>query len=186
MPWEEGDTFTVHFHGTFIPLQGIKYIIEAADILGDEDIHFRIIGSGQEFEMIKKLVTEKRLESKIEFTGKVPIEKLPGFMASAQIVLGIFGDTEKTKHVIPNKVYEAMAMGKCIITADTPAIHELDGSTAALFLVPVADSKALANAILTLRRDANKRRELELTSRDIYERELLPQIMVKKLLPSLL
>ena len=40
--------FIVHFHGTFIPLHGIPYIIEAARLLADEPPRFRIVGSGQE------------------------------------------------------------------------------------------------------------------------------------------
>jgi glycosyltransferase involved in cell wall biosynthesis len=181
----EDPKFTVHFHGMFIPLQGIKYIVEAAGILRDEDIHFRIVGGGQEYDMIQELVQELKLEGRIEFTGKVPVEKIPGYMASAHIVLGIFGDTEKTKRVIPNKVYEAMAMGKATITADTPAIQELEGSSDALSLVPVSDAKAIAGAILALRSDESKRKHLGHAARALFEKELLPEKMVAKLLRNL-
>lgn len=181
----EPEKFTVHFHGMFIPLQGVRYIVEAIDLLRDENIHFRLVGGGQEFLMIQKLVAEKGLEGRIEFTGKVPLEKIPGFMADSHVVLGIFGDTEKTKRVIPNKVYEAMAMGKCIITADTPAVQELDGSRDALFLVPVSDAKALADAIRILRRDSAKRSEFGKKARALFDAELLPQKMIAKLLKSL-
>ena len=167
--------FTVHFHGMFIPLQGVKYIVRAAGILRDEDIHFRIVGGGQEYDVIQKLVQELGLEGRIEFTGKVPVEKIPGYMAGAQIVLGIFGDTEKTKRVIPNKVYEAMAMGKAVITADTAATRELEGTADALSLVPVADEKSLAAAIRTLKANEEKRLSLGRAARALFERELLPK-----------
>ncbi len=38
------ETFTVNFHGTFIPLQGVQTIIEAADILREEQIDFQSEG----------------------------------------------------------------------------------------------------------------------------------------------
>lgn len=180
------EKFTVHFHGMFIPLQGVRYIVEAIDLLRDEDIHFRLVGGGQEFDMIRKLVAEKGLGERIEFTGKVPLDKIPGYMADSHIVLGIFGDTEKTKRVIPNKVYEAMAMGKCTITADTPAIRELEGSGEALALVPVSDGKAIADTILGLKNDAPERNRLGHAASALYNKELRPEHMIKALLKSLL
>ncbi|OGG58829.1 hypothetical protein A2765_00410 [Candidatus Kaiserbacteria bacterium RIFCSPHIGHO2_01_FULL_56_24] len=177
--------FTVHFHGMFIPLQGVSYIIRAAALLRDEDIRFRMIGAGQDFDAAKRLVAELKLEDSIEFTGKVPVEKVPEYMAKAQVVLGIFGDTPKTKRVIPNKVYEAMAMGKAIITADTPVVHELPGAAEALSLVPVADPQALADAICALKDDESERQRLGSAARAVFDRELLPEYMVKNLLEAL-
>jgi glycosyltransferase involved in cell wall biosynthesis len=181
----EPEKFTVHFHGTFIPLQGISYIVKAADILRTEDIQFHLVGSGQEYESIRKKVYDLGLENMIEFTGKVPVEKIPGCMAAAHIVLGIFGDTEKTNRVIPNKVYEAMAMGKAIITADTPAVAELEGTKSALALVPVANGQAIANAILDLKNNPAKRAQLGKAARALFEKELLPEHMVAELLKDI-
>lgn len=176
--------FIVHFHGMFIPLQGVSYIVKAANILRDEDIYFRIVGGGQEYEMIRKLAENLTLD-KIEFSGKVPLEKIPGYMASAQIVLGIFGETEKTGRVIPNKVYEALAMGKAVITADTQAIRELEGSQHALELISVADEEALASAIKMLRAHEDKRISLGHAARELFEKELLPEKIVAELLKRL-
>src|SRR3989344_1781574 len=63
-PREQKDNhghFIVHFHGTFIPLYGIEYIIDAAKLLEDDpDIIFEIIGDGQE---------RKGIEEKISAVG---------------------------------------------------------------------------------------------------------------------
>ena len=61
--------------------------------------------------------------------------------------LGIFGASEKAQRVIPNKVFQALACGTPVVTADTPAARELlrDGESA--LLVPPGDPAALIDAI---------------------------------------
>ncbi|MEK7509174.1 MAG: glycosyltransferase [Patescibacteria group bacterium] len=181
----EAEVFTVHFHGTFIPLQGIAHIVEAANILRNEPIRFRIIGHGQESEAIDARIRSLDLDRMIERVPKVPIEKIPGYMAGAHVVLGIFGDTEKAKRAIPNKVYEAMAMGKAIITADARGIHELSGARDVFALVPAADPQALASAILELKNNEGRRRALGEAARLLFECELLPERLVARLLEEL-
>jgi glycosyltransferase involved in cell wall biosynthesis len=177
--------FTVHFHGTFIPLQGISYIVEAAKLLLDKPIAFRIAGSGQEYARIETLVAEEKL-SNVELLGMVPLPEVPKHIAPAHICLGIFGNTPKTSRVIPNKVYEYMAMGKAIITADTPAVRELEAFGPLPFVaVPSGDAQALADAILSLMQDDMWRERLEKESRTMYVEHLQAEKLVKDMLDSL-
>ena len=106
-------------------------------------------------------------------------------MAGAHIVLGIFGDTDKAKRAIPNKVYEAMAMGKAIITSDTIGIHELPHADQVFLLVPVADPQALANAILELKNNDSRRIALGAAALDLFEKELKPERIVSAMLEAL-
>ena len=64
----------------------------------------------------------------------------------AHLCLGIFGVTPKALRVIPCKVYDSLAVGRPVVTADTPGARELleDGRTAVL--VPPGDAAALADA----------------------------------------
>jgi len=144
------DKFLVHFHGHYIPLQGVKYIIQAAKILEKENITFNLIGRGQTFEEDRKLAENLGLKN-IDFIDKISYDKLSNYMARADVCLGIFGDSPKTELVIPNKVYEALAMGKPVITANTKAVREflIDGVNA--FLCPKADAQRLAEKILFVR-----------------------------------
>lgn len=139
--------FIVHFHGSGIPLQGIRYIEEAKKILEKDGIEFQIITSN----------------------NKVAYGALPDLMARADVCLGIFGDSPKTGIVIPNKVYEALAMAKPVITADTPAIRELLVDRQSVLLCKQADPHDLAQKILLLREDQVLRERIGKDGRKVFE-----------------
>ena len=143
--------FKVYFQGSFIPLQGIEYIVKAAKQVENQEIEFTILGSGQTYFAVRKLADDLGVKN-IKFIERVSYDSLPNYIASADICLGIFGDTAKTRRVIPNKVYEYAAMAKPIITADTPAIRELFNQDD-LLLIKSGDPKMLADAILQLKND---------------------------------
>jgi len=181
----ETPDFTISFHGTFIPLQGIAYILDAAHLLKDEPISFNLIGKGQEYTAMRQKAERLGL-TKVRFVDPVPYEQLPELISSAQLCLGIFGDTKKAPRVIPNKVYECMALGKPIITADTPAIRELQVYGALpLVLVPPADASALADAILALHTDPAHRARLGESARTFSSTHLSPKHIVAELLGNL-
>jgi len=142
--------FNIVFVGTFIPLQGIQYIIKAAKLLENENINFNIIGDGQTYQEMRRL--HNKLAPRIVcFLGRKNPEGIIEFMKDADVCLGLFGDTEKTQKVIPNKVYEAIAMEKAVITSDTPGIREEFKHGENIYLCKVADEKSLAKAILELK-----------------------------------
>jgi len=147
---KKNQEFVVHFHGTYLPLQGVDYIVEAANILRGKGIIFNLIGEGQEFKKIQKRVLTFGLEKTVRLIKAVPIEELASYMSQADICLGIFGDVDKTRRVIPNKVYEAIAMAKPVISADTPAAREAFKEGDIMFC-RLADGKDLAEKILILK-----------------------------------
>lgn len=117
--------FIVGFYGGFIPLQGVRNILEAARILeSKKEISFQLVGNGYEYEEMKKLAQTYNLQN-VTFLGWVPYEKLSETIAQWSICLGIFGDTKKADLVIPNKIYHYAAMQKPIITKRTDAIREI-------------------------------------------------------------
>lgn len=141
----------VLFYGKFTPLHGIDTILTAAKLLEDQkDIRFEVIGSGQLSTKMNVLATKLDLGN-VDFIPWVPFERLPERIAAADVFLGIFGDTSKAARVIPNKVFQGMAMGAGIVTRDSPAIRRVLRDGDSVLLVPPADPTALAGAILRLR-----------------------------------
>src|SRR5205823_8861829 len=98
----------------------------------------------------------------------VEYELLPRELHSAACALGIFGTSPKAQRVIPNKVFQALACGAPVVTADTPAARELlvDGESA--LLVPAGDPAALADSLRRLATDAELARRIATDGLDAY------------------
>jgi glycosyltransferase involved in cell wall biosynthesis len=143
--WAPAQPFTCLFVGKLIPLHGLDTILAAARIA--PEIPFRVVGSGQ----LEPLLDNR--PGNVEWIPWVEYEELPGELHRAGCALGIFAASPKAQRVIPNKVFQALACGTAVITADTPAARELlvDGESA--LLVPPGDARALADAIRRLAQD---------------------------------
>jgi len=153
--------FVVFFYGSFIPLHGLEYIIEAAKILKEkgEHVRFEIVGGGQTYTEIRNTV-DKRNINNVHFMGRVHYKELPSLISQSDLCLGIFGLTPKAQRVIPNKVYDGLAMAKCVITADTPAVRETLTHGKNIWLCEPGNGKALAEGILTLKRNRDLRQDI--------------------------
>ena len=152
-PRGSSDQVKVLFYGKFIPLQGIRYIVEAAKLLeSHKDIEFEVIGSGQLSEEIHSLATKLEVNN-VSFIDWVEYANLPNHIHNADICLGIFGDTPKATRGIPIKVYETLAMKKPVITGDSPAAREVFADRSNAILCQMADAEALAESILLLKKD---------------------------------
>lgn len=178
---QERNLFRVLFVGKFTPLHGMDTIIEAAKILETQkDIRFDMIGTGQLFEEIESKIQSMRLRN-TALHGWVPYEDLPRWIGESDLCLGIFADSEKAKRVIPNKVFQAMACGKPVLTARTRAGEELlkDGENA--YLVPAGNPQALAEAILKIKENRKFSDRIARDGRLVFEREASLEKTAEKL-----
>ncbi len=142
-PWDPSGP--VLFVGKLIPLHGLETILAAAELA--PEVALRIVGSGQ----LERLLGDR--PANVEWVPWIPYERLAVELRSAAAALGIFGSSPKAARVIPNKVFQALACGTPVITADTPASRELlvDGRDA--LLVPPGNPEALADALRRLTAD---------------------------------
>lgn len=178
-PQDSAGDFLVHFHGEFQALHGAKYIVEAARLL--PEINFQMIGKGKELAYCLELAKRHDLKN-IRFIPPVRFDLLPGYIHQAAVCLGIFGETQKTRLVIPLKVYEALAMGKPIVTADTPAVRELLTHRENVYLCEAANPASLANAIKELYSDGSLRQRIANNGFEIFQKKCSPQILGQEVL----
>ncbi len=153
--------FTVFFYGRFSPLHGVEHIIRAAAILQQraDPVRFVLVGAGQMYTMARELADRIGVDT-IEFVPPVPYADLAVMMSEADVCLGSFGTTARAQRVIPNKVFDALAVRRPVLTADTPAVREVLAPGEHVWVCPPGDAEGLADAIALLKRDPDLRRSL--------------------------
>jgi glycosyltransferase involved in cell wall biosynthesis len=122
----KNEKIKILFYGSFIPLHGIDIILEAFSLMEKNNIPFeaKIIGTGQMYSRMKELYNKLNLKN-VQMDGLFINEKaLAQEIREHDIILGIFGDSTKAKSVIPNKLYQALACKKAVVTLDSEPISE--------------------------------------------------------------
>jgi 1,2-diacylglycerol 3-alpha-glucosyltransferase len=107
----------------FFLLQSFAGLAQASD-----NIYLLILGSGQKQieEEIKQLAAELNIIPRIRFTGLVPYEKVPSYLAMCDVFV-----TASITEVHPLSVIESMAGGLPVMGIDSPGVGDTieDGKT---------------------------------------------------------
>lgn len=120
-------------------------------------VHFASGASGDESAgVVRSAEALTEVPTRVVVRGEVAYDDLGIAVAHAGIALGSFRDSR----AIPPVVFDALASGVPVITADTDAARELlvDGESA--LLVPPGDPAATAAAITRLGEDETLRRQI--------------------------
>jgi glycosyltransferase involved in cell wall biosynthesis len=115
----------------------------------------------------------------------VPYERLGEEVAAAAICLGAFGTSEKASRVVPNKVWQAMAAARPVVTADTPGVREVLRGDREAVLVPAGDAAALAAALARLAGDPELRARMGDAARRRYLELGAPAVVAGRLVAAL-
>ena len=197
--------FTVLYFGSYIPLHGVDVILKAAKIVQEnkdnpptpplekvskggfehelsdkKEIVFTLVGTGQLLSEMKKLASGLELKNVIFIDRFVSEAELVGYIQHADICLGVFGQTEKALRVIPCKVYNALALGKPLITAMTPATEGVLAHMDNAFLCRPGDPEDLAKAILRLKNNSSLRGKIALCGQEYYRNNFSSEAIGKR------
>ncbi|BHH83539.1 glycosyltransferase [Desulforhopalus sp. 52FAK] len=156
---------TILFYGSFLGLQGPLTVIEAAKRYSGPEVRWKFIGEGPLLHQCKQHA--KGVEN-ITFIPWVPYEELPNHIQSADILLGIFGTSQKAHRVIPNKVYQALACGKPLVTMQSGAYPAdfISNDNLGIIWVTSGDPEDLAVSVSKL---ASNRDKLESLGEQAYQ-----------------
>lgn len=117
-------TFEVEFHGKYIPLHGADVIMRAAKILEKEDMHFTMIGDGQDYQKTKALADELQLAN-VTFLPFMTEAEITEYIKEADVCTAMLGDVPRVVRSIPNKMYQAAAMARVSINAESSSLREV-------------------------------------------------------------
>ncbi len=114
--------------------KNVSNIIDAISNIDLKDFIFKIIGEGSDLENLKRLAEDKNLQSKIIFTGQLPIDEIKNELIESKIFL-FMSRTEAFGMVL----LEAMFCGNVLVSYDcnygpSDIINQNNG-----FLIPMDD-----------------------------------------------
>ncbi len=157
------------------PLHGIPIVLEAARLLKKHtDIEFVLSGKG----LIAERAAEARKDgAHIKHTEWIPFETLPDIIRSSGICLGgPFGDTVQAQYVITGKTYQFLACAAPVIVGKSETLKLFSDKINSL-VVPQADPRALADAILWAKNHPKQLTAIAREGRKLYETQFSQQII---------
>ncbi|MCI0547186.1 MAG: glycosyltransferase, partial [Candidatus Rokubacteria bacterium] len=145
----------VMFLGTPRQYKGVEDLCAAVAALGRKDVVAALVGTDPESSTGRDL---RRRYPSVRLVGRVAFDEVPRFLAAADIVAVPQRDTTDTRGQVPAKIFDAMALGRPLVSTRVSMITEiLDGCAV---LVPPGDVAALGGAIGHLLDDAATARRL--------------------------
>src|SRR4030042_3925762 len=90
-------------------------------------------------------------------------------ISQADICLGAFGTTPQSLMTVQNKIYEALAMAKPLISGDSPAVRQCLQHGENIYLCERASGKSLADAIMILYKDSSLREKIAQNGYKLYK-----------------
>jgi glycosyltransferase involved in cell wall biosynthesis len=178
-----GEPLTVLQYGKWSPMHGADIVLAAAEALRTEPFRFVLIGEGQLSAELRGAITARGLTN-VEWLGALPAAELRAHTLAADVCLGVFGRSDKARRVVPNKVFDGLACGRPVVTADTDGAREwlTDGETA--LLTDPGDGAALAASLRRLLDDGERARLGE-AALGLYRRAFTPAAVAGRLLAAL-
>ena len=157
-------TFRLVTHGTLLHRYGIQTLLQAVALLRGRipGLHLQIIGDGEYRPALEQLAARLALGDVVTFSGHVPFDQVAPALEGAAV-----GIVPMWAPFVPNKLMEYLALGLPVIAADWPSLR-LCFDDKAIFYVPPKNAQALANAIMVLYRDPQRRAALAATGHAVY------------------
>jgi len=164
--------FTAVYFGAMGHANGLKYIIEAARILAQqqkENIALLLVGDGGKKPELQRLAQEYKLTNVI-FNSSVPKAELAGLVAECDVCMTIFS-AAKENTWSPNKMFDALAAGKAVLINVPGWLREtIESHNCGRYLDPHRP-QALADALEELAANPQLCREMGKNARALAERE---------------
>ena len=192
MPYanHSSDIIIICWWGTFIPLHGLEKIISSVSHLKEQGIQFKLylFGTSEEKSIpYRKQIADLGLGDHIEIDNKKSFsdKSLDSFLIEhCDIAFGNFGDSEKAKTVMVNKVVEAASMALPVISQKTSALSEYFEDNTSIFFCE-SEPHAIAKKVLELSKDREKLRYVAVSSYQLYEKRFSKDSYLQDIIPIL-
>jgi glycosyltransferase involved in cell wall biosynthesis len=149
--------FLVGYVGGYGGSYGLKYLVDAARALQDEDIAFVFVGSGGQLKFLQKRAAGL---SRVAFLSRIPKRQVPDLLSHVDVGFASFLDRPAFQFGgNQNKLYDYMAAELPILNAVNSAFDPVESAGAGLTIRPES-TKAIVEGILRLRAAGNDQRKV--------------------------
>lgn len=144
--------FVVGYAGNFGLLHRLDVVLDAAELLRSDDVRFVLVGSGPTGEALRRTREERGLDA-VELRPTVPVERLGDVLMDCDVLLSPLAPAPALDAVIPSKAYDAMAVGRPVITSARGEAAAVVTDAGCGIVIAPDDPGALAAAIRRLAAD---------------------------------
>ena len=146
VPFPELTGFKILYAGNIGASQGFETILNAAERLKGEPVHWVILGDGILKEWVAQEVTRRGLEAQVHLLGRCPIEDVPHYAAKADAMLVSLRKEPLFAITVPGKVQSCLAIGRPVIASIDGEAGDIIRDAGAGLVAPADDDQALAAA----------------------------------------
>ncbi|MEX2505192.1 MAG: glycosyltransferase [Egicoccus sp.] len=153
---------------SLVPYEGVEVLLRATRHLLDRghDVAVVVVGDGTARAGWEREAADLGLGDRATFTGRVPHDEIRGWYEAIDVFVVPRRDERVCRNVTPLKPVEAMALERCIVVSDLPALSEMveEGVTGRTF--PAEDPVGLADVVEPLLDDPGTRARLGAAARE--------------------
>lgn len=144
-----GTSLRLLYYGDYTPLQGVEYVLRAIELLsGAVPIEFTLVGEGPRKAAVVAAMPRESEHFRANLVGRLSVLELRERLTETDVVLGVFGSSDKAGSVIANKVWQGLASGRIVVTRESDALDEISSKVGgALWQVDPASPDAIADAL---------------------------------------
>jgi len=156
--WRDPDRINVLFVGRLDPRKGVHLLLEAMpEVAARSGGRVRLLVIGDSYLRAKlEASVPAAARDHVRFLGHVPSEDLPRWYATGDIFVSPASGNESFGIVL----LEAMAAGRAVVASDIPGYRSVLISEVNGLVFPAGDTAALADTVIRLAHDPDRRRAL--------------------------
>jgi glycosyltransferase involved in cell wall biosynthesis len=170
-PAPDGEGFRVVYHGTITPPYGVELLVAAAGsaVADIPELRLEMYGEGDLLPAVKRLADKLELGTRLETSDRyLPQQEVLEKVAGAAVGVIPNLPTELNRFALSSKLFEYVALGIPVVSADLPTLRAHFSDHEILFF-EAGNPDALAHALTAIARDPEAAARRVAAARRRYE-----------------
>lgn len=176
------DTFNILFTGNIGEAQDFPSVLDAVEILKNENIRWIIVGNGRRKNWLEKETIKRGLTKQVILLGEFPINRMTSFYNHSQALLVSLKRDYFLSLVIPGKVQSYLMSGLPILGMVQGETEQVIKNARAGFTCIAGDGKELAKIVKKMALTSNiDRKKMAVNGKNFASQEFDRTRLLKKL-----